>query len=1462
MWKWLYSNIRLSILIICLILAWGLSSFNILPRMEDPNLSHRGAFITTSFPGASTPRVESLVTEKIEQELFQIAEVKTINSISRLGSSVVFVELQESVTDVAEIWSQVRDRINDVIPQLPEGVEEPEFEEFETRAYTLITSLVWNLEQAPNYALLSRLSQELEDKLRTTGGTEKVTVYGIPQEEVVVEVDAADLMGMGLTAQEIAQQIEASDAKVAAGQMYNSNNELLIEVETELDSLARIRQIPVSMGDRGQFSRLGDFASVTKGMIEPASEIALIDGKPAVVLATLMQPDWRIDRWAESTRQSLADFQQRLPPGIDLEMIFDQSVYVETRLGQLFDNLVLGAFWVFICTILLMGWRSALIVGLALPLSVLMVFGGMRVLEVPLHQMSVTGLVIALGLLIDNAVVVVDEVQTELKRGIKPQAAISHSLNRLAIPLLASTLTTVLSFMPIVLMPGNSGEFVRGVALSVILALLSSLFLSLTIIPALAGRIHKSSMPAVNDSLTGKTAKEPNSWWHNGISFPWLTAIYRRTLEGIFTRPVLGIILALLMPALGFMMAGTLQEQFFPPAERDQINLELELPPQASLAQTRDQALAVRDRLLQYPEITAVSWFIGKDAPAFYYNLQRDREDLPNYAQAIVQLDSATHSQELISTLQNELDRDFPQSRILVKQLEQGPTVLAPIELHLYGADVAMLQELGDRVRSELAQIPEVTHTNSTLTASLPKLGLKLDEEQARLAGLDPSEVARQLDAMLQGYIGGSIVEDTEELPVRVRLADLQRGNLDRIASLNLLATPTAEARTAVPLSSLVEIKLVPELFAISRRNGQRVNTVRGYLSAGVLPGTVLDKVKENLAASNFQLPSGYSLDWGGEAAERDNAVGGLMSTVGVLLVLMLAILVLSFGSFRSAGIIALVGVSSVGLGLASLWLFDSPLGFMAVLGIIGLIGVAINDSIVVLAALRAHPTANQGNIEAMATVVVNATRHVLTTTITTIAGFIPLLLYSGGFWRSLSVCLVGGVGGATLLALYFVPCAYLLVTQKYSYPYLKGDHLGLHWALYASGSFGLWLLVNILSTLLIYRYDPSVPNSSTPFLLSSAFVGISQLVGRTVGAFAQPAMGYFSDLFDSQWGKRRPFLALGTFPLVICFILLFMPPLGLGSLGNIAYLSILLCVFYLALAVYYIPYLAWLPTIALNSQQQVTVSTLMAVSSLLGTAVGGVCAPLLADRLGFELMAAIAGSLGAIALLLPLAIPESLKPIKAQSFSLLNSWKTVVQNSALRSHFISISLDWIGITILTTCITYAAVALFQKDVSFGGTVYGVFLGGTAIAFPLVIVLAKRLGKNFALKIAMAWTGLGLILLGLWSLFFSNYLSAWLLLLFVSSFGWAGFFVLPNTILPDLISKQVEPGDTPKEAVYFGIRGLLIEISIGIGALTAGLILTLGKTAAQPLGVQLSFLIAGVVTLISSMTLLKSKVFR
>ncbi|ESA36203.1 cation multidrug efflux pump [Leptolyngbya sp. Heron Island J] len=1014
MFNLFFRNRQLLFLTLTLVIVWGLAAFLSLPRLEDPEIVQRVSTVTTVFPGASAERVESLVTDKIEEELSDIEEIEEIRSASSPGISVVTVELKETIPDVEPVWARVRSQIDDVIPELPAEASRPEYEDQEVKASAMIVGLTWTLDQPVNYPILRRVAEDLESELRNLPGTDGVELFGEPDEEIQVEISQADLLKLGISAQELSQQIAASDAKISTGELKGNNTELLFEIDSALDSLDRIRAIPIQVGADGQVAQLTDIAEVTKGVQIPVSDLALVEGQPAIVVATTVEADYRVDQWAQQARKVIQNFEAELSDGLGISVVLDQSQYVQQRLNGVIGNLLLSSLLVISISLVVLGWRSALIVGMALPLSTLMVFGSMRALDIPLHQMSVTGLIIALGLLIDNAIVVVDEVRVRLQQGSRPADAVGETVKHLVVPLLASTLTTVLAFVPIATSPGGTGEFIGTIGSTVILALLSSLTLSLTIIAALAGLVYRWK----------PLDSQVHHWRVGGFSHPTLSRLYDGSLRAVFRRPILGVLVAMVLPVVGFIQFASLPQQFFPPTNRDQFQIELERPASSAISTTRTQTLAIRELIQQHPAVQDIHWFLGKNAPSFFYNVVGSRRNAAEYAQGIVQLTSTDNLRDTIRTLQTELDAAFPDAQILVKQLEQGPPFDAPIEVNLYGPDLEQLRTLGNQLRLILSELNEVTHTRATLTELSPKLALTVDEAAARRVGLNNGAIASQLSTLLDGQVGGSILEDTEDIPVRVQLPAQERGNLASITSVDLLSANG----TTVPFSAVAAVNLRPELSTIARRDGQRVNTVQGFITAGSLPSTVLAEFQRALTAQGFELPAGYRLSYGGEADARGSAVGNLLSTVGILLVLMTATLVLSFNSFALAGLLAIVAIAAVGLAAMALWLFNSLFGFTAILGTLGLIGLAINDSIVVLAALRNDPLARQGDMAATRQVVMKATRHVVATTITTIIGFTPLLLDSTGFWPPLAIAIAGGLAGATLLALYFIPSTHLLL--------------------------------------------------------------------------------------------------------------------------------------------------------------------------------------------------------------------------------------------------------------------------------------------------------------------------------------------------------------------------------------------------------------------------------------------------
>ena len=1046
-----YRNPRLTLLAVCLILVSGLSSWFVLPRMEDPQLVQRGAIVNTIYPGADPTRVESLVSEKIEEAMEEIEQIKEIRSSSREGISTVTIELRDNVLDSTPVWSRIRDRLSDIEPTLPKNAFKPDFDELEFKAFALLVALKWDQETPVNYAILNRLALQLKDRLQAIGNTMKVETRGEPAEEIIVRLNSNRLAAMNLTVQTVSDQIRQSDAKVSAGQLRGSGEELLLGVSGELTSLQQIEQISITHQLGQGFTRLGDIATIEKTAVDPPDGIAIIDGKQSVVVGAYVRSDSRIDLWSEEANAVLDEYDALLPRGISMDRMFDQNQYVATRLNTLIGNLLLGAAAVFVVIFVLMGWRSALVVSTALPLSAIMVLTGMRVLGIPVHQMSVTGLIIALGLLIDNAIVIVDETSQALREGLSPAAAVSKSVRLLFFPLLGSTLTTAFTFAPIALMPGPAGEFVGAIAVNVILAIFSSLFLAMTIIPAIAATIApaKNGDSEMNASHDSDHQRRARRWWRSGLSSEWLSQIYCNMLDFIYAKPWIGILIGVTAPIAGFIVATQLSEQFFPPSDRDQIHIELELSPQSSIAATLETTRQMRDELLADPDVQQVDWFVGESAPAFYYNLIPRRASISQYAQALVKLESLENQAEIIHRIQRKLDQKFAHARVLVRQLEQGPPFDAPVEVRLFGPDLGRLQELGQELRGILVDIPGVIHTRCELDEVLPRVRMSVKDEVARAAGVSLTDIASQINALTEGSIGGSIIEGTEELPVRIRLDRADSQTLAQLASIEILnqtraagsagdSQITNAAFRGIPVSTLASFDLEPEYGAITHFNSQRMNEIQAYIPAGVLPSSILTAFQERLAGSGFQIPAGYHLEYGGESAKRDEAVGNLIANVGILMVLMIATLVMSFGSFRTAAIVGLVGMLSAGLGMGSLWIFGYPFGFTAIIGTMGLLGVAINDTIVVLAAINNDAAAKSGDRIGMRKVVNHSTRHIVSTSLTTMAGFTPLIIGGGGFWPPTAVAIAGGVAGATLLALILAPSCYLLLmcpTENISKP-------------------------------------------------------------------------------------------------------------------------------------------------------------------------------------------------------------------------------------------------------------------------------------------------------------------------------------------------------------------------------------------------------------------------------------------
>jgi multidrug efflux pump subunit AcrB len=1041
-----------------------------MPRLEDPILKRRVGAITVSLPGAATTEIESSVTIPIEQWLNEFPEIKQVRSNTRTNFSSIVVELEDRISDPAIVWSSIKSKLIDRAGELPDGCSEPDLTIFPLKAFAAILAIVPTSDRDEQPFQHRRLAQELRKRILNLEATESIGVFGDWGEEITVSVKPESLTSLGTSVGAIAQQISESKS-VPASDVNRGSMQIMVEVQ-EPEHLARqIKNISILSPGNPEPIRLAEFAQVSKSPSNPKSTAAIVEGKDSIVLGVMVDNDARVDLWDDELDQVITRFESEFPDDYDVVALFKQSDLIHQRMVDLIRNLAISAVALAVIVALMMGWRCMIVVAISLPISACLVICGLRLLSIPIHQMSITGLIVALGLLIDNAVVIVEEVRARIFAGKNPLAAIVSAVQHLRMPLIGSTVTTILAFVPIATMPGPAGEFVGSLAVSVILAIAASCILAITIVPPL---VIAFGVNVRRQSLI-----------EYGIRLGPISKLYRFSLRMTFRWPIFGVLLGVALPLVGFYVAQDLKKEFFPASDRAQIQIELELPISATLESVRSLTERVIPIIDSDDRVENQHWFLGESAPTFFYNVVPRRRNNPYYAQAFIDIGAESNINDLVNGLQAKLDSSNLAARISVRKLEQGPPFDAPVEVRVFGDDLARLEQIGNRIRAIIAENESVTHTRSDLGSTVRKLSLDLNEGVMQQTRLTQKEVSKFLYLNLKGAAAGIFFDQGVQVPVHVRVDHSDRSIVESLSAMKIdspnQATPAGPNRNPNQqfdrpsnsghlLGSLGDFQLESDVGAITRINSQRVNEVKAYLRAGALPSEVTDEIRKTLQQSGFNLGGNFRIEFGGETEKRTQAIATLIANAVLLIMIMLLSLVAVLGSFRSAFTIALVGGLAMGLGPLALHVFGFPFGFMAIVGTMGLVGVAINDSIVVLAAIAANDklrgandklrwastidggsvamppaessthaaklasqTTDEESPKDLEDVVIGCTRHILTTSLTTMIGFLPLVIYGGKFWPPLAIVISAGVCGATLLALYFVPSVDLMLRRRNS---------------------------------------------------------------------------------------------------------------------------------------------------------------------------------------------------------------------------------------------------------------------------------------------------------------------------------------------------------------------------------------------------------------------------------------------
>ncbi len=996
---------RIFLLAMLFIIAGGLLSYDSLPRQENPQLAERWGDITAVLPGATPQRIETQIADVLETQLREVDEIKIIDSNSVSGLVRVGLELKEIVGkgETDEVWAKVQDKLSESVALVPPGTDMRL--SHSGPPTTVLFALQWRGGGDPQMVILSRLANQLKRKLANIVNSEKALVYGDTKEEIFIGADLDLLTDAGMNIQSIATAIDRYDSKRAIGNIVGQDSEFRIKAQDNISLINDLKKLPLQISDDYQAIRLEDVATVEKLPVDPPIEIVSYNGIPSVFVEVRGKFAQRTDLYSKAVLRVADAFEASLPDEIELEVIFNESDFVEEKFSFLMQSILLATFIVLFLSYLLLGPRSAVIVSAVVPLTILLVLIGCTVLQVPLHQTSVTGIILSLGLLIDNSIIVVEDYRYRKSLNLVNREAIYASIKHLSLPLLAATVTTGLAFMPMAAGKGASPEFVGDMAITIILAVSSSLFLALTVVPVLLKTMEDSNFLNLNKSE------------NIGFSHQGLRTHYRDFLAWAFFKPSRALILSLILPILGFVSFGFLDTDFFPNQGKTMFKVEVELDANASINATNQRVSSIRDQVLLEDYVERDMWWIGRRLPRLLYNVigGSSGEGSDNLATGVFFTSSYSDMDSSLANLAKRLEKDHADVRVRVSKFTNGPPVEFPVTIAIFGDDNQILKSLGEELKSILAKSPQVSDVLADQSASITGLQINFDEVNLAFSSASSKEIIDEISSSTRGLYVGSMLDGNKEIPIRVKNKKREASEINQAA---FLAINSAEGFNYV--ESFSDISYTSDINQINRYQGSRNNAVKAAVYPGKLASTVLNDVADELKAFEDTLPTGYSIRQFGDAEERAESFGQLFSTFFLFLGLIVATLVMILNSFRQASIILLVGTLCIGLGFLGMFVGFQNFGFIGLVGIVGLAGLAINDSIVVLSHLNEDAGVGQVSKDTLIETTVRSTRHILTTSLTTMGGLLPLLFDK--FFETLAWAMCFGVMGSALLALLLIP--------------------------------------------------------------------------------------------------------------------------------------------------------------------------------------------------------------------------------------------------------------------------------------------------------------------------------------------------------------------------------------------------------------------------------------------------------
>ncbi|GJQ63128.1 MAG: multidrug transporter AcrB [Melioribacteraceae bacterium] len=1000
-------NHQFTNIVLLLLVITGILSLISMPRSEDPQISIPGGTITIVLPGADPADLEEKVVNPIEEALNELEDIRKLEANASDGLANITIEFDIG-SDPDEKFSDVIEKVNTVRDELPEEIAFIKLNQWKSNNVKIIQGAIVS-DSAP-YKILEEEAERLKDEIEKVTGIEKVEIMGFPEQEIHIYLDFQKIAALNIPLNRIIQSIQSENTNIPGGHISIGDRKFNIITSGSFDNISALENTIID-SKNGNILYLKDIAEV-KVDYEKEKYLARTNGKNSVFITATQKVGTNIYDVMDQINVKITEFETTLPPGITFSRIVDQTESVSYRLTGFFMNLLQGLILVGFVVLLAVGIRAASIVMLAIPTSILIGIAALDLSGYGLEQMTIAGLVIALGLLVDNAIVVVENITRFLKNGFSGNEAADKATSQIGWAIVSSTVTTVLAFVPLIMMQDKTGDFIRSMPTSVVYTLTASLFVSLTFTPYLASKFLKYKEGAKR-SFTSRFLED------------FIATRYRQRLKFALKRPwvIIGISTIVFFGSLSlFPLVGV---TFFPKAEKPQFFINITAPEGSSLQKTNSIVGEIEEDLTEYPEIKTIAANIGKGNPRIYYNVFPKHEQA-NVGQILVELKSFEREvlESMITTLRARYDT-YAGATIEIKQLEQGPPVEAPIAIKIKGDNLEMLKQLSFDVEKMFESTEGVININNPLKTTRTDLHVNIHREKALMYGVPIHEIDRTVRAVTEG-LNVSKYRDNNGKEYDILVKSLA-GNDPKLADLEKVSVASVTGMQ-VPLSQIATIELKATPLKISHHMLQRTVTITADVAGETMVTKSTNEIINKL--ENYNFPKGYRYYVAGELESQQESFGGMFKAVLIAILGIFGVLVLQFRSYTQPLIVfSAIPLAIIG-SIFALLITGYTFSFTAFVGITSLVGIVVNSSIILVDYTNQLRREGKPMEEALQLAAETRFTPIILTTGTTIGGLLPLTLGGGTLWAPMGWTIIGGLLMSTFLTLIVVPVLYKLFSK------------------------------------------------------------------------------------------------------------------------------------------------------------------------------------------------------------------------------------------------------------------------------------------------------------------------------------------------------------------------------------------------------------------------------------------------